>query len=44
MSRATIISNSNTPFFPVQYTDHIILLEFTTPVEVEVEVKLNTRT
>lgn len=42
MSRATIISNSNTPFFPVQYTDHIILLEFTTPVEVE--VKLNTRT
>ena len=42
MSRATITSNSNTPFFPVQYTDHIILLEFTTPVEVE--VKLNTRT
>lgn len=42
MSRATIISNSNTPFFPVQYTDHIILLEFTTPVEVE--VKWNTRT
>ena len=42
MSRATIISNSNTPFFPVQYTDHIILLEFTAPVEVE--VKLNTRT
>lgn len=42
MSRATIISNSNTPFFPVQYTDHIILLEFTTPVEVE--VKWNART